>query len=95
MKEVERYYDENAQAEWERLEKHPMEFALTMRALREHLLPKSRILDIGGARSLCHCPCPVGAPSDFGGPLRGQCGTGPGEGQGGRGCLRGMFTATP
>lgn len=48
MQEVEKFYDDNAQAEWERLERHPMEFALTMRALQEQLSPKSRILDIGG-----------------------------------------------
>ncbi|MGI6364675.1 MAG: class I SAM-dependent methyltransferase [Bacillota bacterium] len=48
MQEVEKYYDEHAQAEWERLERHPMEFALTMRALQEYLVPESRILDVGG-----------------------------------------------
>jgi len=48
MQEVEKYYDNNAQSEWERLDRHPMEFALTMRALKENLAPKSRILDVGG-----------------------------------------------
>lgn len=45
---VERYYDENAAYEWNRLERHRMEFALTMRALGRHLKPSSRILDVGG-----------------------------------------------
>lgn len=48
MREVEKYYDNNAQSEWERLDRHPMEFALTMRALKENLAPNSRILDVGG-----------------------------------------------
>lgn len=48
MQDVEKYYDNQAQAEWERLERHPMEFALTMRALKMYLSPASRILDIGG-----------------------------------------------
>lgn len=45
---VEAYYNENALAEWKRLERHPMEFNLTMRAFREYLPEKARILDIGG-----------------------------------------------
>ena len=48
MKEVENYYDSNAQSEWERLERHPMELALTLRALGTYLRPGSRVLDIGG-----------------------------------------------
>jgi S-adenosylmethionine-dependent methyltransferase len=47
--EVERYYDESAQREWERLERHPMELALTMRALADYLpTPPAAILDVGG-----------------------------------------------
>lgn len=48
MHGVEQFYDQNAQAEWERLERHPMEYALAMRALKEYLAPGSRILDVGG-----------------------------------------------
>ncbi|MFZ5824572.1 MAG: class I SAM-dependent methyltransferase [Bacillota bacterium] len=45
---VERYYDANAAYEWNRLDRHRMEFALTMRALGRHLEDSSRILDVGG-----------------------------------------------
>lgn len=45
---VERFYDRNPQIEWDRMDRHPMEFRTTLRALREFILPKSRILDIGG-----------------------------------------------
>src|SRR3712207_420162 len=49
MSEVERYYDENPQYEWERLERHRTEFAVTMRVLQEHLpQPPARVLDVGG-----------------------------------------------
>jgi len=47
--EVEQYYDEFARREWERLERHPMELALTMRALADHLpSPPAAALDAGG-----------------------------------------------
>jgi ubiquinone/menaquinone biosynthesis C-methylase UbiE len=47
--EVERYYDENADLEWRRLSQDRTEFALTLRALDEHLpAGKLRILDVGG-----------------------------------------------
>jgi ubiquinone/menaquinone biosynthesis C-methylase UbiE len=47
--EVQRYYDEHAEHEWRRLENDRVEFALTMRALDEHLPSgRLRILDIGG-----------------------------------------------
>lgn len=45
---VERYYDADPMREWERLERHRTEAALTMRALGRHLPPLVRILDIGG-----------------------------------------------
>ncbi|HUP28057.1 MAG TPA: class I SAM-dependent methyltransferase, partial [Chloroflexia bacterium] len=49
MAKVEHFYDNNAQREWERLERHRIEFAVTMRALRDYLPPApARILDIGG-----------------------------------------------
>ena len=37
MGRVERYYDEKAEQEWGRLEKHRTEFAVTMRVLGEWL----------------------------------------------------------
>lgn len=48
MKEVERFYDDNVQNEWDRLERHPMEYATTCKAL-DAFLPKSgMVLDVGG-----------------------------------------------
>ncbi|HKZ86676.1 MAG TPA: hypothetical protein VJ793_23845 [Anaerolineae bacterium] len=34
---VEQFYDENTQREWERLDRHRTEFAVTLRAMREYL----------------------------------------------------------
>jgi S-adenosylmethionine-dependent methyltransferase len=49
MKKVERYYDRIAQAEWQRLERHRTEFAVTMRVLDERLpKPPCSVLDVGG-----------------------------------------------
>ncbi len=46
---IERYYDENVEREWVRLERHRTEFAVTMRALQDYLPPPpATILDIGG-----------------------------------------------
>ncbi|MFQ5594798.1 MAG: methyltransferase domain-containing protein [Anaerolineae bacterium] len=48
-KSVARYYDQQAEREWERLERHRTEFAVTMRALSEHLPhPPVHVLDCGG-----------------------------------------------
>lgn len=48
-KPVELYYDQQAEREWEPLERHRTEFAVTMRALREHLPPPpAHLLDCGG-----------------------------------------------
>jgi ubiquinone/menaquinone biosynthesis C-methylase UbiE len=49
MSVVEHYYDIKAAEEWERLEEHRTEFAVTMRALNEYLpAPPASILDVGG-----------------------------------------------
>ncbi len=49
MKSVESFYDANPQMEWDRFERHAMEFAITKRALAQHLPPPpARILDCGG-----------------------------------------------
>jgi len=46
--EVEKFY-RNAQIEWNRLEQHRMEFAVTMLALRTYLpRPPAKVLDVGG-----------------------------------------------
>lgn len=50
MSEIVRgYYDDNAEHEWQRLAQDKTEFALTQRALGEHLPPApASVLDIGG-----------------------------------------------
>jgi len=49
MTNVERYYDNDAHAEWARLDRDRVEFAVTLRALAEYLPPPpARVLDIGG-----------------------------------------------
>jgi len=46
---VEKLYDSNPQREWERAERHRTEFAITVRALLQHLPPAPcRVLDCGG-----------------------------------------------
>ncbi len=48
IKRVQAFYDESVQTEWERLDQHPVEFAVTMRVLQQHLPPApARILDLG------------------------------------------------
>jgi S-adenosylmethionine-dependent methyltransferase len=48
IEEVKAYYDENAQKEWERLERHPFEFLFTTYMLDRHIRPGDSVLDIGG-----------------------------------------------
>lgn len=49
MNPVEDHYDQNAEREWERLERHRTEFAVTCQVLSEFLpSPPGKILDIGG-----------------------------------------------
>lgn len=58
MSEVERYYDASAAQEWARLQRFPMESAVTRHALTEYLpTPPARILDVGGG--------PAGMPSPW------------------------------
>jgi len=48
MNAVEAHYDRDPQREWERLERHRTEFAITCRVLAEHLpSPPGQILDVG------------------------------------------------
>jgi len=49
MSNVEKYYDQNAREEWDRLERHRIEFQVTMRTLSE-FLPEApaNLIDIGG-----------------------------------------------
>ncbi len=46
---IEQYYDREFELEWERLERHRTELAVTMRALDDYLPPPpARVLDCGG-----------------------------------------------
>jgi S-adenosylmethionine-dependent methyltransferase len=46
---VQRLYDGDAELEWQRAQRHPTEFAITLRALEQHLPPPPcRVLDCGG-----------------------------------------------
>ncbi|MGI6151525.1 MAG: class I SAM-dependent methyltransferase [Christensenellales bacterium] len=45
---VKAFYDTNAQEEWNRLEAHPFEFALTTHMMDRYVQPGHRVLDIGG-----------------------------------------------
>lgn len=49
MSRVESFYDEHSEYEWERLERHRMEFSMNLRMLEEYLpKPPARVLDVGG-----------------------------------------------
>ncbi|MFW6270968.1 MAG: class I SAM-dependent methyltransferase [Bacillota bacterium] len=48
MDEVRKYYDENAKEEWDRLEKHKIEFEITKRYMKEYIKEDTKILDVGG-----------------------------------------------
>ena len=46
---IARYYDQQAQHEWERMDRHRTEFAVTLRTMEKYLPPApARILDCGG-----------------------------------------------
>lgn len=47
--QVARYYNDNAESEWSRRDRHRTEFAVTLRIFQDHLPPPpARILDCGG-----------------------------------------------
>lgn len=48
MDRVETFYDGYVEKEWNRMERHPLEFALTKKAILQYLPERCRILDIGG-----------------------------------------------
>lgn len=49
MNRIESFYDEHAEYEWERLDRHCMEFAMNLKLLEEYLPePPARVLDVGG-----------------------------------------------
>ncbi|MFO7636409.1 MAG: methyltransferase domain-containing protein [Clostridia bacterium] len=48
MKEVEQFYDLNCLEEWERLDRHKVEYDITKKYLGMHLQPGCSVLDAGG-----------------------------------------------
>lgn len=45
---IRNFYDRNSQQEWDRLDRHPYEFAITTRMIDRYIKPGDSILDIGG-----------------------------------------------
>jgi SAM-dependent methyltransferase len=45
---VRQYYDDITQWEWERVERHPIEFEVTKRYIKRYTRPGDRVLDLGG-----------------------------------------------
>ena len=48
LKNVMNFYDETVHYEWERLERHKIEFELTKRFLNRYIKTKDKVLDLGG-----------------------------------------------
>lgn len=49
IKHVQTFYDAGVKMEWSRMDRHPVEFAVTKRILKEYLpSPPAKILDLGG-----------------------------------------------
>ena len=42
------FYDSEVQREWERMERHPLEFGVTKRYMAEHYPKCAKVLDVGG-----------------------------------------------
>ncbi len=47
MDEVEKYYDEESEEEWNRLERHKVEFDITKRYMNDYIEKEAKILDVG------------------------------------------------
>ncbi|QSX06747.1 class I SAM-dependent methyltransferase [Sedimentibacter sp. zth1] len=45
---VKKYYDENTEYEWDRIDRHPFEFIFTTYMMDKYIKPGDTILDIGG-----------------------------------------------
>lgn len=46
--EIRAYYDANVQTEWQRMERHPVEFAINKHYIDMYIQPGMRVLDVGG-----------------------------------------------
>lgn len=61
---IREFYDQNVCLEWERLDRHPIEFLLTKRVLDQYIHPAQSVLDLGGGPGryslyLCERGCQV------------------------------------
>ncbi len=61
---IREFYDQNVSLEWERLDRHPIEFLLTKRVLDQYIHPAQSVLDLGGGPGryslyLCEHGCQV------------------------------------
>ena len=48
INKVQNYYDKSVEVEWTRMDRHPLEFEITKRHIEQFIMPKSKIVDIGG-----------------------------------------------
>ncbi|WP_170308096.1 class I SAM-dependent methyltransferase [Paenibacillus dakarensis] len=48
LENVRQFYDQTVNYEWDRLERHKVEFELTKRYIKRYLKPNDRVLDLGG-----------------------------------------------
>ena len=48
VRKVRKFYDEVVQKEWERFDRHPVEFALNQRFIGRYIKPGDKVLDLGG-----------------------------------------------
>ena len=45
---IKNFYDNEVIREWERMERHPLEFGVTLRYMEEHYPKSAKVLDVGG-----------------------------------------------
>lgn len=48
LENVQKFYDETVESEWERLDRHYVEHELTKRYLKRYINPTDKVLDLGG-----------------------------------------------
>lgn len=48
LKNIERFYNDNVEKEWSRLDRHPLEYEITKKLFDKFIINKSKIVDIGG-----------------------------------------------
>jgi hypothetical protein len=58
IQQVRDYYNENVAKEWERLQRHPYEFAITVRMMDRHIQSGDSILILAEGRGANPCTMP-------------------------------------